>query len=129
MPHRNIKNNDKQTDEWCQKHLIDDKESYERYQISKNDEEKVIEDIEIITLQNLSSQKKYIYLEKESDEINPMDISYNKDSDEREQISKNDEVKLSGNIEDLKVGKLSSHKYVDNVGIESNKRNMVDMSD
>ena len=40
IPQRNIKNNDKKTDEIYQKNLIDDKESDELYQISKNDEEK-----------------------------------------------------------------------------------------
>ena len=44
-------------------------------------------------------------------------------------MSKNDEEKVSGIIEDLKVGKLSSHKYVDNVETESDKINLVDMSD
>ena len=48
------------TDEINQKTLIDDKESDERDQISKNDEEKIIEDIKIMKLQNLSSKKKYI---------------------------------------------------------------------
>ena len=42
-------------------------------------------------------------------------MSDNKDSDEIERISKNYEVKVSDIVEDLKVGKLSSHKYVDNV--------------
>ena len=56
-------------------------------------------------------------------------MSDNKDSDERENISKNDEKKVSDVIEDLKVGKLSSHKYVDNVETEYDKINMVDMSD
>ena len=77
---------------------------------------KKIEDIEIMKLQNLSSHKYiYIYLEKESDEIHPKNMSDNKYSGEREQISKNGEVKLSYIVEDLKVGKLSLHKYVDNV--------------
>ena len=49
-PHKNIKKNDKQTDERYQKILIDNKESDERYQISKNDEEKIIEDIELMKL-------------------------------------------------------------------------------
>ena len=70
-------------------------------------------------LQNLSSKKKYIYLEEKSDKINSKDMSDNMDSDEREQISKNDEVKLSDIVEDLKVGKLSLHKYVDNVETDS----------
>ena len=37
-PMRNIETNDKQSDEICQKNLIDDKESDERNQISKFDE-------------------------------------------------------------------------------------------
>ena len=44
-------------------------------------------------------------------------------------MSKNDEVKVSDIIEDLKVGKSSSHKYLDNVRTESDKINQVDMSD
>ena len=80
-PQRNINNNDKKTVERYQKNLIDDKEYDERYQISKNDEDRTIEDIEIMKLQNLSSQGKNIYLEKESDEINPKDMSDNKGSD------------------------------------------------
>ena len=82
-PQKNIEKNYKQTDDIYQKILIDDKESDERYQISKNDEEKIIEDIEIMKLQHLSSKKIYIYLENESDEINPKYMSDNKDSDER----------------------------------------------
>ena len=35
---------------------------------------------------------------------------------------------MSDVIEDLKVGKFISHKYVDNVEIESDKRNQVDTS-
>ena len=58
-----------------------------------------------------------------------MYMSDNKNSDEREQISKNDEENVSDFIEDLKVGKLSLHKYVDNVETESDKINMVDISD
>ena len=65
-------------------------------------------------LQNLGSQKEK-NLEKESDEINKQDMSDNNDSDEIKQISKNDEVKVSDIIGNLKMGNLSSHKYVDNV--------------
>ena len=50
----------------------------------------MFEDIEIMTLQNLSSKKIYIYLEEKSDKINSKDMSDNKESDEREKISKND---------------------------------------
>ena len=46
-------------------------------------------------------------------------MSDNMDSEEREHISKNDEVKVSDIWENLKVGKLSSHKYVENVETKS----------
>ena len=59
-PQRKIEINDKLTDERYKKKLIDDKESDKKYQISKEYEEKIIEDIEIITLQYLSSKKIYI---------------------------------------------------------------------
>ena len=42
-------------------------------------------------------------------------MSDNKDCDERGQNSKTDEVTVSDTVEELKVGKLSLHKYVDNV--------------
>ena len=42
-------------------------------------------------------------------------MSNNKESNEIEQISNNDEVKVSDIIEYMKLGKMSSHKYVDNV--------------
>ena len=45
--------------------MIDDKESDERDQISKIDEENIIEDIEIMKLQHLSS-KKNIYILREN---------------------------------------------------------------
>ena len=48
-------------------------------------------------------------------------MSDKKDYDEIKQISKNDEVKVSDIVENLKVGKLSSHQYVDNVETESDK--------
>ena len=96
--------------------MIDKKDSDERDEISKNDEENIIEDIEIMKLQNLSSQNIYISLEKESDDITPRGMSDNKDSDERDEISKNDEVKVSDILEHLGLGKIISHKYVDNVG-------------
>ena len=63
-PQRNIYINDKRTDERYKENLIYDKESDEKYQISKNDEEKIIEDIEIMKLQNSSSKKKKYILRK-----------------------------------------------------------------
>ena len=56
-------------------------------------------------------------------------MSDDKDSDERDHISKNNEVKVSDVIEDLKIGKLSLHENLDNVDKYSNKRNWIDMSD
>ena len=52
-----------------------------------------------------------------------MDMSDDKESEERDQISKNDEVKFSDVIKDLKLGKLSSHKSLDNVEKECDKIN------
>ena len=72
-------------------------------------------DIEVLKLQKLSSQKKINYLERESDEINQMDMSDDKESDERYQISRNDEEKVTEDIEVLKLGKLSSQKNIDNI--------------
>ena len=48
--------------------MIDDKESDERDKISTFDEEKMIEDIEVLKLPKLSSPEGTIYIEKESDE-------------------------------------------------------------
>ena len=59
-PQINIDINDKGNDEKYQKNIIDHKEYDKRDQISKNDEEKIIEDIEIMKLKNLSSNKIYI---------------------------------------------------------------------
>ena len=86
----NIGINDKRTDEIYQKNTIDDKESDERDHISKIYEEKILEDIEIMKLQNLSSKKIYIYLEKKSDKIHSKDMSDNMHSYKREQINKTD---------------------------------------
>ena len=110
--------------------MIDVKYSDERDQKSKVYEEKIIEEIEITKLKILSSKIYiYIYLRGESDKINSKDMCDNIDSDKRKQINKKNEVKVSDIVENLKVGKLSSHKYVHNVETESDKNNLVDMSD
>ena len=44
--------------------MSDDKESDERYQMSKNDEEKVTDVIEVLKLKTLSSQKNIDNVEK-----------------------------------------------------------------
>ena len=54
----NIENNEKKYDEKYQINMIDDKEYDKIYQTSKNDEEKMTEDIEVLKLQKLGSQKK-----------------------------------------------------------------------
>ena len=64
-------------------------------------------DIEVLKLRKLSSQKNIDYIEKESDEINHTDMSDDKEYDERDQISKNYEEKVTEDIEVLKLGKLS----------------------
>ena len=64
IPQRNIENNDRRYNERYKINMIDDKYYNGRDQISKNDEEKVTEDIEVLKLQKLRSQKKKNYLEK-----------------------------------------------------------------
>ena len=51
------------------------------------------------------------------------------DSDERYQISKNDEETVTDVIEVLRLGKLSSQKNIYNVEKESDKRNRMDIID
>ena len=63
-PQRNMDINHKLTDEINQKNIIDDKESDEIDHISKDGEEKIIEDIEIMKLKNLSSKKKIYIVRK-----------------------------------------------------------------
>ena len=68
----------------------DDKVSDKRDQISKNDEERVNDDIEVSKLGKLSSKKNYGNVEKESGERNQIDMNDEKEYDERDQIDKND---------------------------------------
>ena len=58
-----------------------------------------------------------------------MDISEDKESDKRYQISKNGKEKVTEDIEVLKLGKLSSHKNIDNIEKLSDERKRMDMSD
>ena len=71
--------------------MSDGKKSDEIYKISKNDEEKVIEDKEILKLEILGLKKNMGNVEKYSNLSCWMDMSDDKDSDERDHISKNDE--------------------------------------
>ena len=59
--------------------------------------------IEYLKLGKLSLHKNLDNDGKEYDEINPMDISDDKNSDERYQISKNEKLKVSDVIEHLKL--------------------------
>ena len=95
--------------------MSDDKESDKRDQISKIDEEKVTGDIEVLKLGKLSLQKNIDNIEKAYDDRNWMDMSDDNESDERDQISKNDEEKVTDDIEVLKLGKLSSKKNDENI--------------
>ena len=44
-----------------------------------------------------------------------MDMSYDRDSDGRDQISKNDEERVTEYIKVLKLGTLSSQRNIDNI--------------
>ena len=95
--------------------MSDEKDSDEIDKIDKNYEKRVNNDIEVLKLVKLSSQKNVDNIEKESDERNRVDMSDDKDSDERYQISKNDEKRVTGDIEVLKLGKNISKKNDDNI--------------
>ena len=71
--------------------IRDDKDSYEIDKISKNDEQRVTDDIEVLKLGKLGSKKHDDNIEKEYDERNRKGMSYYKDSDERYQVDKNNE--------------------------------------
>ena len=73
------------------------------------------EDIEVLKLRKLSSQKNINNIEKEYDEINRMDMSDENDSDERDKIIKNNEERATDDIEVFKLGKLSSKKNDDSI--------------
>ena len=87
------------------------------------------EDIEVLKLGKLSLQKKIDNIEKYSDEIKQMDMSDDKESDERDQISENDEERLNKDIEVLQLVKLSSKKNDDNIEKEDVEITLMDMSD
>ena len=60
--------------------MRDNRGSDKRYQISKNDEERLSDIIEYLKLGKLSSHKNLYNVEKEYDKINRMDVSDDKDS-------------------------------------------------
>ena len=88
----------KKSNERYQINMIDDKEYDEIDQIVKNKEETLNTYIEFQKMRKFNSQKYIDYLEKESDKRNHMDMSYVKESHERDQISKNYEEKVTDNI-------------------------------
>ena len=61
---KNIDDLEKESDERYQMDMIDDKEYDERYQTNNNDEETVTENIEVLKLVKLSSQKNIDNIEK-----------------------------------------------------------------
>ena len=73
------------------------------------------DDIEVFQLEKLSSEKNDDNIEKEDDERNRIEMSDDKDSDERYPINKNDEEKVTEDTEVLKLEKLSSQKNIDNI--------------
>ena len=63
--------------------MIDDKKSVQMDQICKKDEQKMTEDIEVFKWGSFSSHKNIDNIENDSVEINRMDMSDDKYSDER----------------------------------------------
>ena len=108
--------------------MSDYKESDERDQISKDDEETVTGDIEVLKLGKLSSQKNIDNIEKESDEINWMDMSDDEYSNERYHIIKHNEEIVTDDIEVFNMVELSSKKNDDNIEKEYYGINWIDMS-
>ena len=72
-----------------------------------------MEGIEVLKLGKVILHKNIGNIEKYYVESNQMDNSDDKDSDERYQISKNDEESVTDVIEVLKMGKLSSQKNIE----------------
>ena len=79
-------NIEKEYDERNWMDVSDDKDSGGRYQMDKNDEEWVTNDIEVLKLVNFGSQKNRDNTEKEYDEINRMNKIDGKEFVERDQI-------------------------------------------
>ena len=73
------------------------------------------ENIEVLKLGKLSSQKNIDNIEKYYDEKNQMGTSNDKEYDKRYQIGKIENKKVTEDIQVLKLGKLSSQKYIDNI--------------
>ena len=120
---------EKESDEIIQIYMSDDKESDGIDQIGENDEDRLTGDIEFLKLGKLGSQENIDNVEKEHGERNWIDMSSEKESDERDKIGQNDEYRLTDDIEFLELVKLSSQKNIDNIGKESYKINQIDIID
>ena len=70
---------------------------------------------EVLKLGKLSSQRNIDNINKEYFEINLMNISDDKDSDERDRISENDGKIVTDDMKVLKLGKLSSWENIENI--------------
>ena len=66
--------------------MTDDKEYDKRDNIGENKEETLNTDIELLNMRKLSSKKCIYNVDKESDERHHMDISDDKEFDERDKI-------------------------------------------
>ena len=86
-------------------------------------------DIEVLKLRKFISKIYIDNFDKESDEINWIDISDDKESDERYHIGENDEERVTDDIEVLKPGTLSLQKNMDNLEKEYDKSNQIDIID
>ena len=86
-------------------------------------------DIEVLKLGKLSSQKNDDNIEKYYDERNWIDMSDDRDSDERCQIDKNDEEIVPNDIKLLKLGNFGSQKNTNNIGREYDEINWVNIID
>ena len=83
---KNIDNIEKSCGESNCIDISDDKDSDEIDKIGVNDEERLNDDIEVLELVKLSSQKNIDNIEKEYDKINQIYMIDDKESDERDQI-------------------------------------------
>ena len=87
------------------------------------------EDIEVFKLVKLNSKKNYDNIEKEYYERNWIDMSDDKYPDEIDQIDKNNEERVTNDIDVLKLGNFGSKKNADNIEKESDEINWMDMID
>ena len=109
--------------------MIDEKESDKRDQVGEKEEEILNTYIELLKLRKFISMIDIENITKQSYESNQIDISDDKDSDERDQIGENDEDRLTDHMEVLEQGKLSSQKNIDNIEKWYDESNRIDIID